>query len=105
MQWADIVTKDLKIDRDWREIAQDCDEGNAIVETKVGEPNVKPEELEKVRKDERKKGKQIRLWRHSQSHCREAGCGFYAPEQGRPCQPSEAEARSCSSGGNDMPAL
>ena len=53
MQWADIVTKDLKrckIDKDWRE---DRDEWNAIIETKVGELNVEAEKLEKVRKDER----------------------------------------------------
>ena len=52
MQWANIVTKDLKrckIDKDWRE---DRDE-YAIIETKVGELNVEAEKLEKVRKDER----------------------------------------------------
>ena len=58
LRWADTVTRELKrckIHKDWRRIAQDHDEWNAVVERRVGELNVKAEELEAIKKDERKR--------------------------------------------------
>ena len=55
LRWANIVTKDLKrckIDKDWRKIAQDQDEWNAIIENRVIELNTEAEELEKVKSEE-----------------------------------------------------
>ena len=49
LRWADIVTKDLKrckIDKDWRKIAQDRDEWNAIIENRAIKLNMEAEELE-----------------------------------------------------------
>ena len=49
LRWADIVTKGLKrckIDKDWRKIAQDRDEWDAIIENRVIKLNMEAEELE-----------------------------------------------------------
>ena len=82
MQGANIVAKDLKrckIDKDWKETTPDRDEWNAIVETTVGKLSVEAEELEKVRKDERKQKRENKAAEaQTEVYCRETGCGFYA---------------------------
>ena len=82
MRWADIVTKDLKrckIDKDWREMVQDRDEWNAVIETRVGKLNDEAEEQEKVRKDERKQRRENMVAEaRAELYCKEAGCSFYA---------------------------
>ena len=82
LRWADIATKDLKrcgIDKDWRERAQDHDEWNAVIESRVGELNVEAEELEKVKKDERKQRRENKLMEaQTELQCKEVGCGFCA---------------------------
>ena len=50
LRWADAVTKDLKrckIDKDWREVAQNRNEWNIVTETIARKLNVEAEELEK----------------------------------------------------------
>ena len=82
LRWADIVTKGLKrckIDNDWRKIAQDRDEWNAIIENRVIELNTEAEELEKLKKDELKERRE-RMFMEAQMElqCTEPGCGFRA---------------------------
>ena len=80
--WADAVTKDLKrckIDKDWREVAQNRDEWNAIVETRVSKLDVEAEELEKVRKDECKQRRESKSAEaQAELYCKEVGCSFFA---------------------------
>ena len=103
--WTHKELKRCKIDKDWREIAQDRDEQSAIIETKVGKLTVKPEELEKVRKDEHKQVREQGCGSTGRADSQGSRLWFLCPEQGRPCQPSEAEAQSCSSGDSGMPTL
>ena len=79
LRWADIVTKDLKrykIDKDWRKIAQDRDEWNAIIENRVIELNTEAEELEKLKKGELKERRE-RMFMEAQMELQftEPGCG------------------------------
>ena len=54
----------LQIEKDWRNIAQDRDEWNAVIEKRVIELNMEAEELEKLKKDELKEGGKRCSWRH-----------------------------------------
>ena len=78
--WANAITKDLKrckIDKDWGEVAQNRDEWNAVVETRVSKLNVEAEELEKVRKDECKQRRESKSAEaQAELYCKEVGCSF-----------------------------
>ena len=80
LRWADTVTKDLKrckIDKDWREVAQNRDEWNAVVDTRVSKLNVEAEVLERVRKDECKQRRESKSAEaQAELYCKEVGCSF-----------------------------
>ena len=83
LRWADVVSKDLKgckVDKDWREIAQDrCCGWTAVVDKMVEDLNRESEEVEKRKKDERKQRRERELFEaHADLQCKESGCTFQA---------------------------
>ena len=82
LRWADVVSKDLKrckVDKDWREIAQDRRGWTAVVDKTVEDLNRESEEMEKHKKDERKQRRDRELLEaHADLQCKESGCTFHA---------------------------
>ena len=75
------MSKDLKgckVDKDWREIAEDCSGWTAVVDKMVEDLNRESEEVEKLKKDEREQRRVRKLLKaHADLQCKESGCTFH----------------------------